>query len=77
MRSLAPWIAKAVLSAAYWLGCLYVATGLFSGDRMTSDGTITGSPSPLPTWAFGLLAVGLYAVLSLVWDRLTAGHDRG
>jgi hypothetical protein len=76
LRSLAPWIAKAVLSAAYWLGCLYVATGLFSGDRMAPDGTITGSPSTLPTWAFGLLAIGLYAALSLAWDRLAGVNDR-
>jgi hypothetical protein len=43
---------------------------------MAPDGTITGSPSPLPTWAFGLLAIGLYAALSLAWDRLAGVNDR-
>ena len=38
MTGLLPWIVKAALGGAYWLGCLYVATGLFAGDRVEVSG---------------------------------------
>lgn len=70
MRGLGPWIAKGVLSAAYWLFALYLATGLFMGDRLGPDGRIGPSLPPLPPWLFAVAAIALYALLSWLFDRL-------
>jgi hypothetical protein len=68
VRLLLPWIVKGVLSAAYWLACLYLAVGLMVGDRIV-DGKIVAPPVPVPPLLFAAIAVGLYALLSFLWDR--------
>ncbi|WP_346248892.1 hypothetical protein [Sphingomonas rustica] len=69
-----PWLAKGVLSAAYWLFVLYLATGLFAGDRLGPDGRIGPSVPPLPPWLFAVAAIALYALLSWLWDRIVLGR---
>jgi len=62
-------VVKAMLSAAYWYGCLYVAMGMFFGDRIV-EGRIAAPQWGMPPWLFALIAILLYAGLSIGWDRL-------
>jgi hypothetical protein len=68
VKSLLPWIAKGALSAAYWFGCLYLAVGLMFGDRMVG-GRIVAPAVQISPLLFVAIAVGLYALLSFLWDR--------
>jgi hypothetical protein len=74
MKDLAPWLARAVFSAAYWFAALYLAMGLFFGDRVTDNG-IVGPIVMMPLWLFVVLALAVYAVCSVVWDRVVQ-HSR-
>jgi hypothetical protein len=56
------------------LGVLYVATGLFFGDRIGPDGRFVSGPS-IPPWLLALAAVIVYALLSFAWDKFCE-HDR-
>lgn len=63
------WIAKAVLSAAYWCFALYVAVGLFFGDPIVPR---SASEQTANTWLPRIFAIGavlLYAALSYAWNR--------
>lgn len=70
MKALLPWLAKAVFSAVYWFGALYLAMGLFFGDRLTPNG-IVGPPVVIPLWLFVIVALGIYALCSAAWNRMT------
>ncbi|MGH6616545.1 hypothetical protein [Sphingomonas sp.] len=67
-------VVKAALSAVYWYGCLYVATGMFFGDRIV-DGRIAPPQWVIPPWLFALMAILVYAGLSITWDRLLLRRD--
>ena len=71
MTRLVPWILKALLGAVYWLTILYIATGIFFGDRLTPEG-ISERETAVPPWLFAVLAVAAYAVFSFFFDRLVA-----
>lgn len=74
LRSFAPWLIKAVISASYWLTAFYVAVGLFSGDRVTAVGIV---PDERTEWAarpFVVCAILLWAALSYLFDRAVAAR---
>lgn len=75
MKALLPGIAKGVLSAAYWFTCWYLAGGLLFGDRI-ANGRIVTPALPVPPLLFVVIAVALYATLSLLWDRWAARSGR-
>lgn len=72
---LAPSLAKGAFSAAFWFGALYVAGGLFLGDRLGPDG-IVGPPVVIPFWLFLPATLAIYATFSSWWDRRPIHHDR-
>ncbi|PSJ36268.1 hypothetical protein [Allosphingosinicella deserti] len=71
MTSVIPWICKALLGAIYWLTVLYIATGIFFGDRLTPEG-VSERETTVPLWLFAVLALTLYAFFSCLFDRLVA-----
>ena len=62
---------KAVLSLAYWTGCMYLATGMFTGDRVDEHQAIVAANPPFPFPLFAIIALLAYAALLAIWDRLT------
>lgn len=68
--SLGWWIAKAVLSALYWMTTLAIAMGLFFGDRYPTPGSEQQAASDWAARCFAIGAVLIYALLSLGWNRL-------
>lgn len=67
MKELLPWLAKAVFSALYWFGTLYLATGLFTGDRI-DNGRVVERASVIPLWLFVVIVLAIYALCSVIWD---------
>lgn len=61
-------IVKALLSLLYWLGCSYVAIGMFTGDRLTSNGVVA-PVMPISPAVFLAIAIGAYAAALALWDR--------
>ncbi|MEQ5787084.1 hypothetical protein J3454_04185 [Erythrobacter sp. NFXS35] len=66
-------LAKAVLSAAFWIGAFVwlnepLFAGLF-GDVVNADEEIVAGPSPLVGLALFLALLAGWAVISALWDR--------
>lgn len=67
-RRLASWLAKGAISAVFWFAALYVAGGLFVGDRLGPDG-IVAPRYVLPIWLFLPAILTMYAIFSSWWDQ--------
>ena len=63
------WIAKALFSAVYWLAALWVAVGLFFGDRYPPLPPDEQTASDWAARGFAVAAVLLYALFSHGWNR--------
>lgn len=70
------WIAKAVLSAVYWMVAAYLIAPMMFGDRVGADGAILPGLPVWAGWAAVIVAVLLYAFLSHAWNRAMA-RERG
>ena len=75
MRAMLLGIAKGVLSAAYWFACWYLAGRLIFGDRVVNERIVVPELA-VPPLLFVVVAVALYAALSLLWDRWAARSGR-
>lgn len=69
MPSFGWWIAKALLSAVYWLAAAYLIAPMLFGDRIGADGAIAYGPPAWVGWAAIIAAVLVYAALSHAWNR--------
>lgn len=68
-------LAKAAVSAAYWIGAFVwlnepLFGGLF-GDMVNAGGDIVAGPSPLVGLALFLALLAGWALISALWDRKT------
>lgn len=70
MPSFGWWMAKGVLSAAYWTIATYLIAPMLFGDRLGADGAIMSGPPVWVLWAAIIGTVLLYALLSRAWNRM-------
>jgi hypothetical protein len=61
-------LAKATISAVYWLAFFYVAAPMYFGDRVTPTG-IAAPAFFVPVWLFVPVALTVYALWSRWWTR--------
>ncbi|WP_296718261.1 hypothetical protein [Erythrobacter sp.] len=66
-------LAKAAVSAAYWIGAfVWLNEPLFGalfGDMVNAEGEIVAGPSPLAGLALFLALLAGWSVISALWDR--------